>query len=159
MFFSGVFIGGPRSTPSRSGGPHPDWLGKEPFIILGNWGMPIFRRRAGGQSVDMEADYAKQHTEEAVVTLGISGRNTVWEQGADYPRFLSHMDIVRTEEGNQARVNAAGILISKIRTDKMAEQLRNRIFTYTGGTHGNKLQMAEAMAQTGVARHRDPRTI
>ncbi|HEY3841270.1 MAG TPA: beta-galactosidase trimerization domain-containing protein [Bryobacteraceae bacterium] len=77
---------------------------------------------------------------------GISGRNTAWEQGVDYPSLLSHMDIVWTEEGNQAQVTRAGILVSKIRTYKMAETLGNRIFTYTGGSHGGKLQMAEAMA-------------
>ena len=39
-----------------------------------------------------------------------------------------------------------GVLVSKIRTYKMAESLRNRVFTYTGGGRGGKLQMAEAMA-------------
>lgn len=77
---------------------------------------------------------------------GISGRNTVWDQGVDYPRLLSHMDVVWTEEGDQAQVTPSGILISKIRTYKMAESLNNRIFTYTGGSEGGKLQMAEAMA-------------
>jgi hypothetical protein len=77
---------------------------------------------------------------------GISGRNAAWEQGVDYPSLLSHMDVVWTEEGNQAGVSPSGVLISKIRTYKMAETLGNRIFTYTGGSHGGKLQMAEAMA-------------
>ena len=77
---------------------------------------------------------------------GISGRNTVWEEGVDYPRLLSHMDVVWTEEGDQAQVTPAGILVSKIRTYKMAALLNNRIFTYTGGSQGGKLQMAEAMA-------------
>lgn len=77
---------------------------------------------------------------------GISGRNAAWEQGVDYPSLLSHMDVVWTEEGNQAGVLPSGILVSKIRTYKMAETLGNRIFTYTGGSHGGKLQMAEAMA-------------
>jgi hypothetical protein len=77
---------------------------------------------------------------------GISGHNTVWEQGVNYPGLLSHMDIVWTEEGNQAHVTPEGVLVSKIRTYKMAETLGNRIFTYTGGGRGGKLQMAEAMA-------------
>src|SRR5205814_271311 len=48
----------------------PAWLGKEPLIIVGNWdSMPIFRRRVGGETVDMEQQYAKQHTEEAVRKL------------------------------------------------------------------------------------------
>ena len=64
----------------------------------------------------------------------------------DYPRLLSHMDVVWTEEGNQAQVTPEGVLVSKIRTYKMAALLGNRIFTYTGGGRGGKLQMAEAMA-------------
>lgn len=76
---------------------------------------------------------------------GISGQNTVWDQGVDYPRLLRHMDVVWTEEGNRAQVWPDGTLISKIRTYKMAETLGNRIFTYTGGSAGGKLQMAEAM--------------
>ena len=74
---------------------------------------------------------------------GLSGKNTIWQQGVDYPRLLSHTDIVWTEEGNEATVNEAGILVSKIRTYKMASILKNKIFTYTSGS---KLLMAEAMA-------------
>ncbi len=77
---------------------------------------------------------------------GISGRNTVWEQGVDYPRLLAHTDVVWTEEGNRAGVTPEGILVSKIRTYKMAAALGNSIFTYTGGAGGAPLQMAEAMA-------------
>jgi len=32
---------------------------------------------------------------------GMSGNNTIWDQGVDYPRLLSHTDIVWTEEGNE----------------------------------------------------------
>ncbi len=77
---------------------------------------------------------------------GVSGLNTVWAQGVDYPRLLAHTDVVWTEEGNEAGVNPDGILVSKIRTYKMASTLANSIFTYTGGTGGSTLQMAEAMA-------------
>ena len=77
---------------------------------------------------------------------GISGRNTVWEQGVDYPRFLRHMDVVWTEEGNEPGVTSDGILVSKIRTFKMAAVMNNSIFTYTGGGRGGELAMAEAMA-------------
>lgn len=74
---------------------------------------------------------------------GISGRNTVWEQGVDYPRLLANTDIVWTEEGNGATVSDDSILISKIRSYKMARILDNRIFTYTSDS---KMEMAEAMA-------------
>jgi hypothetical protein len=78
--------------------------------------------------------------------LGISGTNTMWDQGVDYPKLLSHLDYVCTEEGghgNESSLNDEGVLISKIRTFKMARTLNNRIFTATGG---RKLEMAEAMA-------------
>jgi hypothetical protein len=77
---------------------------------------------------------------------GISGRNTIWEQGVDYPRLLSHMDAVFTEEGDDAGVTADGILVSRIRTFKMAATLNNTLFDAAGGEDGNTLQMAESMA-------------
>ena len=77
---------------------------------------------------------------------GISGRNTIWEQGVDYPRLLSHMDAVWTEEGDTAGVTAEGILVSKIRTLKMTNTLHNTLFVGTGGEGGSTLQMAEALA-------------
>jgi len=87
---------------------------------------------------------------------GISGRNTVWDQGVDYPGLLPYMDIVWTEEGNEAGVTPEGILVSKIRTYKMATVLNKRVLTYTAeispagtlvsGKAGGKLQMAESMA-------------
>ncbi len=76
---------------------------------------------------------------------GVSGVNTVWEQGVDYPRLLAHTDVVWSEEGNEAGVTPEGVLLSKIRTFKMASALNNSIFTYTGGAQGSTLQMAEAM--------------
>jgi len=75
--------------------------------------------------------------------FGLSGWNTIWMMGMDYPRLLAHTDIIWTEEGNEAGYTEDGILISKIRTYKMASTLKNKIFTYTGDS---KLQMAEAMA-------------
>lgn len=77
---------------------------------------------------------------------GISERNPAWEQGVDYPRLLSHMDAVWTEEGDPANVNADGVLVSSIRTYKMGAMLKNTIFNATGGSSGDTLQMAESLA-------------
>src|SRR2546422_9712767 len=77
---------------------------------------------------------------------GISGRNTVWEQGVDYPRLLSHLDAVWTEEGGPAGVTQDGILVSRIRTFKMPSMLNNTVFVASGGQGGNTLQMAESLA-------------
>jgi hypothetical protein len=94
----------------------------------------------------METYIHSLNPEVAVVNnphTGLSGINTVWYQGIDYPGVLSHTDMVWTEEGNKAAVTEGGVLISKIRTYKMAKTLNNRIFTYTSDS---KLEMAEAMA-------------
>ena len=94
----------------------------------------------------MEAYIHSLNPEVAVVNnphTGLSGINTMWIQGIDYPKLLAHTDMVWSEEGNKPEVSAEGVLISKIRTYKMAETLNNRIFTYTSDS---KLQMAEAMA-------------
>jgi hypothetical protein len=91
---------------------------------------------------------------------GMSGNNTIWDQGVDYPKLLSHTDIVWTEEGNEATVNEKGVLISKIRTYKTAATLNNKVFNKTRlykmdstlnertyiYTSDSKLMMAEAMA-------------
>ncbi|MGH9328004.1 MAG: hypothetical protein ACRD2B_15150 [Terriglobia bacterium] len=76
----------------------------------------------------------------------ISGRNTIWEQGVYYPRLLSHMDAVWSEEGDPAGVNDQGILVSRIRSFRNASINRNTMFVVTGGVSGSTLQMAESMA-------------
>ena len=117
---------------------------------------PLFQEWADFRSYQLSSYYAElaQHIRRmnpnaAIATnphSGISGRNTVWEQGVDYPTFVPHMDIVWTEEGNEATVTPDGILVSKIRTYKMATSLKKRVITYTAGTRGGKIQMAESMA-------------
>jgi len=117
---------------------------------------PLFQEWADFRCVQLTAYYAEMekllrglNPEVAVETnphSGISGRNTVWEQGVDYPRLLAHLDAVWTEEGDPAGVTANGILVSKIRTFKMTNTLGNTLFVATGGEDGNTLQMAEAMA-------------
>jgi hypothetical protein len=74
---------------------------------------------------------------------GLSGVNTEWSCGMYYPDLLSHTSFIWSEEGDEAGYSAEGILISKIRSYKMASHLKNKIFTYTGE---NPLQIAEAMA-------------
>lgn len=84
---------------------------------------------------------------------GMAGENLYWSQGVDYPRLLAPTQAVWTEEGNAASVTSQDILVSKIRTYKMATHLGNRIFTYTGVSYAGpaqnetqiKLEMAEAM--------------
>ena len=86
---------------------------------------------------------------------GMAGRNTVWSQGVDYPRLLRAVDVVWTEEGDAAGVTSDGVLVSKVRTYKVASIMNKRIFCSTYGAvgawgheqgGGGLLQMAESMA-------------
>jgi hypothetical protein len=123
---------------------------------LGPINDPLFQEWADFRCVQLTRYYAEmeellrgQNPQVAVETnphSGISGRNTVWEQGVDYPRLLAHLDAVWTEEGDPAGVTEDGILVSRIRTFKMASTLHNTLFVASGGESGNTLQMAESLA-------------
>lgn len=83
---------------------------------------------------------------------GMSGSNTIWEQGISYPGLYPHMDMSWTEEGDYATDTPEGILVSKIRTYKTGSILDTQIITYTAGTgayggrNGGTVAMAESMA-------------
>ncbi|MHB1953505.1 MAG: alpha-amylase family protein [Sulfobacillus sp.] len=86
---------------------------------------------------------------------GMAGRNTIWEQGVDYSRLLRTVDVAWTEEGDNAGVAPNGVLVSKIRSYKVASIMQKRIFCSTYGAvggwghehhGGGLLQMAESMA-------------
>lgn len=95
---------------------------------------------------------------------GISGYNTIW-QGVDYPTLAPQVDIFFNEEGvgegnprQYAGTTADGLMVSKIRSYKMATILNKRVLTRTavanpakGGESvfefpGGRVQMAESMA-------------
>ena len=63
---------------------------------------------------------------------GMSGYNTMWDQGIDYARLLRNTDVIWNEEGDDGYVTDDGALKSRIRSYKMAEKLGNRVFSYTG---------------------------
>ena len=118
---------------------------------------PLFQEWAGFRCHQLNHYYAEMYNlikdlnpNTAIATnphSGISGRNTIWEQGVYYPTLLPNMDINWTEEGDYARMSEDGILVSKIRTYKMAALLGKRVLTYTAGSEGGgKLAMAESMA-------------
>ncbi len=74
---------------------------------------------------------------------GMSGQNRMWNSGStDFPRILANTDFSWTES-DETMLTDDGILVSAIRTYKMARTLNNRIFTYTSGSI---LKMAESMA-------------
>ena len=79
--------------------PRPEWLGKEPLIVVGNWdSMPIFRRRVGGVAPGMAEDYARQHTEEAVrklKDLGVTMAVIHFYKGFGLEAEKAHMEDAR----------------------------------------------------------------
>lgn len=118
---------------------------------------PLFQEWANFRCHQLNAYYAEMngfiHSLNPKVVIstnphsGISGRNTIWDQGVYYPNLLPQMDLAWTEEGDAAGVTDAGILVSKIRTYKMANLLNKRILTYTAGrAGGSKLAMGESLA-------------
>ncbi|MCL5005652.1 MAG: hypothetical protein M1404_03890 [Acidobacteria bacterium] len=82
---------------------------------------------------------------------GMSGTNTIWDQGVNYAGLYPQLDISWTEEGDDATVTPEGILVSKIRTYKVGSILGTQILTYTassghyGAGEGGRLAMAESM--------------
>jgi hypothetical protein len=73
---------------------------------------------------------------------GLSAENKMWDQSVDFPRLLAHSDFFWIED-ERTQLREDTILVSQIRTFKMARTLNNRTFTYTSDS---KLQMAESMA-------------
>ena len=82
---------------------------------------------------------------------GISGINTIWDQGISYPGLSRQVDVMWTEEGDDPTVTPEGILVSNIRTYKEAAIWKKRVFCSVGGgaalgSSGDGLAMAEALA-------------
>lgn len=127
------------------------------FFTLKTIDDPLFQEWAGFRCYQLNRYYAEmsetvKHLNSGAVisanpSSGLAGRNTIWEQGIDYPTLVPNLDIVWTEEGDYAGVSPEGVLVSKIRTYKMAAVLKRRVLTYTAGSEGGgKLAMAESMA-------------
>lgn len=72
---------------------------------------------------------------------GMDGTNSMWNQSIDYPRLLSNTNFFWTES-EKTLLSEDGLLLSKIRTYKMARSLGNRVFVTTD----NPREMAECLA-------------
>lgn len=81
---------------------------------------------------------------------GISGLNTIWEEGVSYPKLTPQIDVMWSEEGDYAGVSPDGILVSKIRTLKESAIFHKHILSYTAGSGAREgsgtLAMAEFLA-------------
>ncbi len=101
------------------------------------------------------AAYIRQLNPNVLVELnphGIYGSNRAFLHGIDHARLLPHGSVFWSEEPNEAQVDANGVLVSKIRSFKLARSLDQTIFIYTGAQRADpalrsyRLLMAEAMA-------------
>ena len=97
-------------------------------------------------------DYARSLKPDIVMELnphGIYGVNRAFLNGIDHARLVPHGSVFWSEEPNEAHVTADGILVSKIRSLKLARTLDQTLFIYTGAQRGSgsyRLYMAESMA-------------
>jgi hypothetical protein len=101
------------------------------------------------------ADYMRKLNPNVVVELnphGIYGSNRAFLNGVDHARLLPHGSVFWSEERNEAQVTDNGILVSKIRSLKLARSLDQTAFIYTGPQRADtakrsyRLLMAESMA-------------
>lgn len=90
--------------------------------------------------------YIKSLNQEVVVEHnphGVTGHNTAWLRGIDWPRTLASTEIFWSEGEREPGFGKDSILVNKIRSYKVGRTLGNMCFTVTGT---NKLRMAESMA-------------
>lgn len=101
------------------------------------------------------AAYIRQLNPNVLVELnphGIYGSNRAFLHGIDHARLVAHGSVFWSEEPNEAQVDQNGILVSKIRSFKLARSLDQTLFIYTGPQRadplrrGYRLLMAESMA-------------
>lgn len=101
------------------------------------------------------AEYIRKLDPNVIVELnphGIYGSNRMFLNGVDHARLVTHGSVFWSEEPNEAQVDEDGILVSKIRSFKLARSLEQSMFSYTGPQRADpklrsyRLLMAEAMA-------------
>lgn len=97
-------------------------------------------------------DYARTLKPDIMMELnphGIYGSNRAFLNAIDHARLVPHGSVFWSEEPNEAHVTPEGILVSKIRSLKLARSLDQSLFIYTGAQRGEgtyRLYMAESMA-------------
>jgi hypothetical protein len=91
------------------------------------------------------ADYIRSLNPETAVECnphGLGGINTMWTQSVDFPRLIKHLDYFVTE-GERSQLTNENVLLTRIRSFKMARVNDTRLFTVSAH---DKLEMAESMA-------------
>lgn len=84
--------------------PPENWLRNTPFVAVGCWDdMPIFVRRAGGESTQAEENYLREHSEEAVAKLkdlGVTVAIIDFFKGFGLEAEKEHIDSARRLAGS-----------------------------------------------------------
>lgn len=139
----------------------PTWHGIAEPAAMSPIGDPLiqewvdFRCQDFAEYYGKLADYARQLNPNVVVELnphGIYGSNRAFLNGIDHARLVPHGSVFWSEERNEAQVTDDGILVSKIRSLKLARTLDQTLFIYTGPQRADsekrsyRLLMAESMA-------------
>ena len=149
----------------RFGHPHLDFV-EPPAFDWNNlpWNLEIIRDPVQQEWIAFRCHYQSETyarlsrlirelnpecaVEYNAIWCGIGAINTAYYAGVWLPQSAGYGDFYWTEEGHQAGVSDDGVLISKIRSYKAAQTLKNTVFTYvgTGDSVQNRLLMAECMA-------------
>lgn len=142
------------TVPTWHQNPNPTAISPITDPLIEDW--IDFRCQDHADAYGELADYIRQLNPNEVVELnpaGISGSNRAFLNGIDHARLLPHGSVFWTEEQDTAGVDPNGVLVSKIRSYKLATSLEETLFTYTGPIEPNygahlpyRRLMAEAMS-------------
>jgi hypothetical protein len=105
-----------------------------------------FRCQKVGEYLTEIRRYIKELNPEVVVESnphGVTGDNTAWTRGVDWPRILAPTEVFWCEGEGEPGLKEDGTLGSRIRTYKVARTMNNKSLIQLGHS---KLMMAETMA-------------
>jgi hypothetical protein len=143
-------------VPSWSGVPNPAVRSTITDPVMQEW--IDFRCYDLADYYGKLAAYIRQLNPNVVVELnphGLSGANRAFLNGVDHARLVPHGSVFWTEETSDAQVDAEGILVSRIRSYKVARTLDRTLFAKCRFVNdpstkvvrsSHCLRMAEAMA-------------
>jgi len=138
----------PPAFATEGGGAHPRDLERITDPLKQEW--IDFRCQALSEMYAELCAYARSLKPDIVLECNpvTTVINQAYYRGVDIPRLVRHGHCFWVEDGNSARLEEDGRLVSSIRTYKIARTLKNSAFAYLHGkdADGARLCVAEAMA-------------
>jgi len=138
----------PPAYPTEGGGGHPRDVQRITDPMKQDW--IDFRCEGVSEMYRKLCDYARSLKPDIVLECNpvVTSINGAFLRGVDIPRQVRHGHCFWVEDGNAARLEKDGRLVSNIRTYKIARTLNNAAFAYVHGENPDitKLRVAEAMA-------------